>query len=130
MQQVAEGVLPKYACIRDRATAIRGVERCLSEFCVAWSTARLLDAGAVSEIRRDFVFHLKALLEHAPACERHEVRTLKDKHESNGEHWWDGWDRFGENRRRDSAEKGFSVGWREREREGGIEGTRLRMRAG
>lgn len=54
---------------------IKGVERCLAEFCVIWSTARLLEACAPSETKRDFVFHLKAILEHAPARDRLAVRT-------------------------------------------------------
>ena len=71
--QVATGELPEYSCIRDKAAVVRGVERCLSEFCMVWSTARLLETRASPETRRDFLFHLKALLEHSPARERHEV---------------------------------------------------------
>lgn len=66
--------LPSYGCIRERAAVIRGVERCLSEFCIVWSTARLLDSHANEETKRDFLFHLRPLLEHAPARDRHEVR--------------------------------------------------------
>ena len=58
---------------QTRAAAVSGVERCLSEFCMVWSTARLLEARAAPETRRDFLFHLRALLEHCPARERHEV---------------------------------------------------------
>lgn len=54
---------------------IRGVERCLAEFCVVWATARLLETCAPPEVKRDFVFHLRPLLEHAPARDRHEVRV-------------------------------------------------------
>eukprot|EP00752_Nemacystus_decipiens_P004033 g3692.t1 len=71
--EVARDTLPAYGCIRERAAAIRSVERCLSEFCIVWSTARLLDSHANEETKRDFLFHLRALLEHAPARDRHEA---------------------------------------------------------
>ncbi|CAM9888920.1 unnamed protein product [Ectocarpus sp. 6 AP-2014] len=71
--EVARDILPSYDCTRERAAAIRGVERCLSEFCIVWSTARLLDSHAESATKSDFVFHLKPLLEHTPARDRHEA---------------------------------------------------------
>lgn len=40
---------------------------------MVWSTARLLDSHAESATKSDFVFHLKPLLEHTPARDRHEV---------------------------------------------------------
>ena len=55
---------------------IRGVERCLAEFSLVWSTSRLLEACAPPETKRDFLFHLRPLLEHAPARDRHEVCAL------------------------------------------------------
>lgn len=70
---MARDILPLYDCTRERAAAIRGVERCLSEFCMVWSTARLLDSHAESATKSDFVFHLKPVLEHTPARDRHEV---------------------------------------------------------
>ncbi len=55
---------------------IRGVERCLAEFGLVWSTARLLEVCAPPETKRDFLFHLRPLLEHAPGRDRHEVSSL------------------------------------------------------
>ncbi|CAM9985288.1 unnamed protein product, partial [Hapterophycus canaliculatus] len=63
--EVAQGILPKFESAQERLTVIRGVERCVTEFCLVWSTARLLDDGAPSETKRDFVFHLKPILEHS-----------------------------------------------------------------
>ncbi|CAM9187780.1 unnamed protein product [Scytosiphon promiscuus] len=71
--EVARDVLPSYGCMRERAAAIRGVERCLSEFCIVWSTARLLSSHADPATKRDLIFHLRPLLEHAPARDRHEA---------------------------------------------------------
>ncbi|CAM9441118.1 unnamed protein product, partial [Pylaiella littoralis] len=68
-----QGILPSYSCIGERAAAIRGVERCLSEFCTVWSTTRLLDSHASEKTKRDFIFHLRPLLKHSPARERHEA---------------------------------------------------------
>lgn len=83
--QVGEGFSPRFGSSRDRLVAVRGVERCLAEFCVVWSTARLLEACAPSETKRDFVFHLKALLEHAPPRDRLGVRESVVKwHKGNG----------------------------------------------
>lgn len=62
-----------YNSPRDRLGAMRDVERCLAEFCLVWSTARVLEACAPAEIKREFVFHLKALMEHAPARDRLDV---------------------------------------------------------
>lgn len=73
--QVGERFSPTFGSSRERLVAVRGVERCLAEFCVVWSTARLLEACAPPETKRDFVFYLKALLEHAPARDRLAVRT-------------------------------------------------------
>lgn len=80
--QVARDTLPSYGCIRERAAAIRSVERCLSEFCIVWSTARLLGSRADEETKRDFLFHLRPLLEHAPARDRHEVRKTRGAREA------------------------------------------------
>eukprot|EP00903_Cladosiphon_okamuranus_P006600 g6447.t1 len=71
--EVARDTLPSFGCIRERAAIIRGIERCLSEFCIVWSTARLLESHANEETKRDFLFHLRPLLEHAPARDRHEA---------------------------------------------------------
>ena len=68
--QVAAGFTPKFRSSRERVVVVRGVERCLVEYCLVWSTARLLETCAPPETKRDFVFHLKALLEHAPARDR------------------------------------------------------------
>ncbi|CAM9474243.1 unnamed protein product, partial [Laminaria digitata] len=69
---VADGFCPKYETSHGQLLVVRGVERCLAEFGLVWSTTRLLEASAPPEAKRDFVFHLRALLEHAPARDRHQ----------------------------------------------------------
>ena len=64
---------PKYDTNHGQQLVVTGVERCLAECSLVWSAARLLEASAPPETKRDFVFHLKALLEHAPARDRHQV---------------------------------------------------------
>ena len=71
--QVADGFCPRYKTSHGQLLVVRGVERCLAEFGLVWSTARLLEASAPAETKKDFVFHLRALLEHAPARDRHQV---------------------------------------------------------
>lgn len=73
-QKVAQGAIPKFDSSYERQAVIRGVERCLAEFGLVWSTARLLDACAPPETKQDFLFHLRPILEHAPARDRHEVK--------------------------------------------------------
>ncbi|CAM9485102.1 unnamed protein product [Ectocarpus sp. 6 AP-2014] len=70
--QVAQGLVPKFESSYEKLVVIRGVERCLAEFSLVWSTARLLETCAPPETKRDFLFHLRPLLEHAPARDRHE----------------------------------------------------------
>ncbi|CAM9148932.1 unnamed protein product, partial [Discosporangium mesarthrocarpum] len=70
---IAEGFLPRYNTLRDRTLAVRGVERCLSEVVLIWTTARLLQGSAPVEVNQDFMFHLRTLVEHTPARDRHEV---------------------------------------------------------
>lgn len=74
--QVRDGVCPKYESSQARITAACAVERCLTEVCLIWPTARLLEAHAPAETKRDFVFHLRSLLEHAPSRDRQDVRLL------------------------------------------------------
>lgn len=50
----------------------------MAEFGLVWSTARLLEACAPPETKKDFLFHLRPILEHAPARDRHEVCTLQE----------------------------------------------------
>lgn len=75
-EQVTAGFSPKYESSHERLLASRGVERCLAEVTLVWSTARLLEATAPPETKTDFIFHLRALLEHAPARDRHEASIL------------------------------------------------------
>eukprot|EP00903_Cladosiphon_okamuranus_P013411 g12496.t1 len=70
---VAQGSIPKFDSSYERQAVIRGVERCLAEFGLVWSTARLLEACAPPETKQDFLFHLRPILEHAPARDRHEA---------------------------------------------------------
>lgn len=66
-------MIPEFESSYERQVVIRGVERCLAEFGLVWSTARLLEACAPAETKRDFLVHLRPILEHAPARDRHEV---------------------------------------------------------
>lgn len=92
-EQVAKGVVPTFESSRERLQVVRGVERCFAEFCMIWTTARLLEESAPPEIKRDFVFHLKALAEHTATRDRHEVRIdLKTEGNLNGvSRWFRSW---------------------------------------
>lgn len=71
--QVSDGICPKYRASQERLAATRAVERFLSEVCLIWSTTRLLEACAPVETKKDFVFHLRSILEHAPTRDRQDV---------------------------------------------------------
>lgn len=74
--QVSDHVLPEYESSQARNRATRAVERCLCEVCLVWTTARLLEGCSPPDVKKDFVFHLRSLLEHAPPRDRQDVSHM------------------------------------------------------